>query len=340
MTVPRWPLLILLATGPLPGCLVIGGSSSPPAETPPPTPKVVAPPPVEANNQKFATLPSRPGQKIPANTVARTTAPPPTVAGRPPLAAQSPEAPPPPDGVMPAAGEPAALPLLAALPTTPESPLLLAVRAYVDNRPDKAIEHLKSLDKSSQDFVLAVLPLLVRGAAMKANGSDPGELAVLAEQMHASAARLESRAALRIDKVVFCQWLAGFGRYDPWPENTPYRPNNVAELYVEVRHLTSEPTTTAKGEQFTTRAVLSVEIRDAKGRIIDQPDHDDHRLRVPVRREECVEVTRTPPRDYWRRIRVFVPPAAGVYTATVEVRDVVSGRTAKSRPTQFTVAGP
>ena len=337
MTVPRWPLLFVLATGSLPGCLIIGGSSSPPAEGPPP--KVVAPPPSESPGSKFASLPSRPGQKIPANTVARTTTP--TVTGRPPLATQVPEAPQPPEGVTPASADPAALPLLAPLPTTPDSPLLAAVRDYVEDRPDKAIERLKSLDKTSQDFVLAVLPLLVRGAGMKANATDPSELAVLVDQMHAAAARLEPRAALRIDKVVFCQWVSGFGRYDPWPENTPYRPNNIAELYVEVRHMTSETTSTPKGEMFTVRAVTSLEIRDAKGRLIDQPDPADHRLRVPVRREEHADPpARTPPRDYWRRYRIVVPPVAGVYTVTVEVTDAATGRTAKSRPTQFTVAGP
>lgn len=331
MTVPRWPLLFALAAGPLPGCLIVG-SSSPPVETPP---KVVAPPPADAAGPKFASLPTRPGQKIPTNPVARSA--PATVTSRPPTPADLPEAPRPPEGITPASAEPGPLPLLA--PTTPDSPLLAALRAYVENRPDQAIEHLKSLDKTSQDFVLAVLPLLVRGAGLKANGTDPNEVAVLVDQMHAAAARLESRAALRIDRVVFCQWVSGFGRYDPWPDNTPYRPNDIAEVYVEVRHLTSEPTAGPKGDQFATRAIVSVEIRDAKGRVIDQPDPADHRLRVPVRREEHTDYSRTPPRDYWRRYRVVVPPTAGVYTATVEVRDA-TGRTAKSKPTQFTVAGP
>jgi hypothetical protein len=338
MTVPRWPLLIALATGPLPGCLVIGGGTT--TATPPDPPPIVVAPPAEATPPKFASLPSRPGQKIPANTVARNTAPTPTVTGRPPTPRDTPEPPKPSEVVTPVSGEPAPLPLLAAVPSSPESPLLAAVRAYVENRPEQAISHLKSLDATSQDFVLAVLPLLVRGAGMRANAGDPVELAVLVDQMHAAAARLEKRAALRIDKVVFCQWVAGFGRYDPWPENTPYRPNDVAEMYVEVRHLTSEPTAGTKGDGFSTRAAVSIEIRDAKGRVIDQPDPADHRLRVPVRREEHTDFSRTPPRDYWRRYRIVVPPAAGVYTATIEVRDVATGRTAKSRPTQFTVAGP
>ena len=61
---------------------------------------------------------------------------------------------------------------------------------------------------------------------------------------------------------------------------------------------------------------------------------------MPVRREEYKDFGRTPPRDYWRRIRLVVPPAAGVYTVTVDVQDPATGRTAKSKPTQFTVAGP
>jgi hypothetical protein len=210
----------------------------------------------------------------------------------------------------------------------------------MENRPDRAIEHLKSMDRTSQDFVLAVLPLLVRGAQLKPNGSDPSEVAMLVDQLHAAAARLETQAALRIERVVFCQWVSGFGRYDPWPENTPYRPNDLAELYVEIRHLSSEPTTGSKGEGFATRAAVSLEVRDAKGKLIDQPDPNDHRLRVPIRREEHTDFGRTPPRDYWRRYRMVVPPMAGVYTVTVEVKDITTGRIARSKPTQFTVSGP
>ena len=229
MTVRRWPLLIALATGPLPGCILVGPSSTP-AEPP----AKVAPPPAPAPTP-VASLPSRPGEKI---ATRKTT---PTVASRPPATAELPEAPQPPEGLTPVAAEPTPFPLLPPTASAADSPLLAALRAYVENRPDRAIEHLKSLDKTSQDFVLAVLPLLVRGSQLKANGADPNEVAVLVDQMHAAAARLEPRAALRIDKVVFCQRVSGFGRYDPWPDNTPYRPSDIAELYMEVRYLTSEP---------------------------------------------------------------------------------------------------
>ena len=91
-----------------------------------------------------------------------------------------------------------------------------------------------------------------------------------------------------------------------------------------MRNLTSEPTSGPKGEGFATRAAVSLEVRDAKGKLIDQSDPADYRLRVPVARYEHNDFNRTPPRDYWRRYRLSVPPTAGVYTLTVEVKDPVA----------------
>ena len=84
---------------------------------------------------------------------------------------------------------------------------------------------------------------------------------MLAEQVHAAAERLEPRAALRVDKVAFCRRINGYGRYDPWPEGQPFQPNDLTELYVEIRHLTSEAATgAAAGEGFVTRLTSTLEV--------------------------------------------------------------------------------
>ena len=133
MTVPRWPLLFA-AVALLPGCLIIGPSSSHE-----PTPKAAEP--AGPVTTPFAILPSRPGEKIATNAGGKKT--PPTVASRPPAPTEAPEAPQPPEGFVPVAAEPTQFPLLANAPTpAADSPLLAAVRAYVENRPDRAIERM------------------------------------------------------------------------------------------------------------------------------------------------------------------------------------------------------
>ncbi|HEX4613294.1 MAG TPA: hypothetical protein VH092_34220 [Urbifossiella sp.] len=322
-------LFIVLALGFAPGCLSIHGTVT---KTPEP-----APAPAPAAGDKFASL--RPGESIPSRPVE-----PKTVVERPatpkPPPNTDPIAPLPPEDVLAVKGaDPGPFPL-AVGPPVPEPPLLAAMRAYVENRPDDAIRHLEKLEKPNQEFALAVMPVLARGAAINLASPDPQEAAHLVEQLTGAAARLEPKAALKVEKVAFCKRANGFGRYDPWPEAQPYRPNDLAVLYVEVRNMGSTPSPGPAGEGYLSRAVVSLEVRDAKMNIVEQTDPADYRLRVPVARFEHADHTRSPLRDYSRTYRIKIPPQPGVYTVTVEVRDPATGRSARSQPAEFRVAGP
>jgi hypothetical protein len=233
-------------------------------------------------------------------------------------------------------GDPGPFPVPLVGPPVPEPPLLAAMRAYVENRPDDAIRHLEKLDKPNQEFALAVMPVLTRGAAMNLAAPDPQEAAHLADQLGAAAAKLEAKAALRVEKVAFCKRITGFGRYDPWPEAHPYRPGDVARLYVEVRNVGCTPA----ADGYVSRAVVSLEVRDAKGGLVEQVDPADYRQRVPIVRFPHDERSRSPVRDYYQPYQIRIPPQPGVYTVTVEVRDPVGGRAARSQPAEFRVAGP
>jgi len=50
-----------------------------------------------------------------------------------------------------------------------------------------------------------------------------------------------------------------FGRFVPWPDNQPYRPNAQAQFYLEVRNLGSQVT----NDGFVTQVHATVEVRDA-----------------------------------------------------------------------------
>src|SRR5205814_1251885 len=113
-------------------------------------------PPPAAPRGEFGTLPKVPGEVVSTKRGLPTTANPNT-ALKPDPNAQPAN----PGGVAPAGGPPAMFPPLI---MQPEAPLLAVVRAYTENRPDQAIELIRKMDKNNQDFVLAVLPILARGA--------------------------------------------------------------------------------------------------------------------------------------------------------------------------------
>jgi hypothetical protein len=317
-------LLVALALGFAPGCLTVQGTVSRTDD------KQAATPPAKADG--FASL--RPGEAI----AVRPTVEPKTTAERPPTPKSvepDPMVPPPEHVVAVKAGEPGPFPL-PGMPPVPEPPLLAAMRAYVENRPDDAIRHLEKLDRPNQEFALAVMPALARGAAMNLTAPDPQEAGHLADQLNGAATKLEAKAALRVERVAFCKKISGFGRYDPWSPTQPYRPGDIARLYIEVRNLGCH----AAADGFQTRAETLLEVRDAKGQLVEQIDPGDYRQRVRVVRFLHEERSRSPVRDYFQPYQLQIPSQAGVYTVTVEVREPSSGRTARSQPAEFRVAGP
>ena len=159
---------------------------------------------------------------------------------------------------------------------------------------------------------------------------------MLVDQLYAAAARLEPCAALRIEKISFCKDVSGFGRFVPWPDNQPYKPNAQAQLYLEVRNLGSEPT----NDGFMTQVHATVEVRDAYEKLVPQIDPDDWRRRVPVVSFEKRLASRSPLHDFHVLYIFSVPATAGVYTVRVELRDSTGRRRVKTPPVTFCVAGP
>lgn len=233
------------------------------------------------------------------------------------------------------AAEPSALP---PIPSASDPELLAALRAFLRNRPNEAVRLLQPLDRFNQDITLALMPLLVRGAQMNP-AANPEEIAMMVEQLDALARKLEPRAALKVDKVSFYRKFEGFGRFEPWPETKPYGPNDLALLYLELRNIGNEPAPGPRGEPYLNRFSVGLEVRDAKQNLIEQTDPNDFRRRVKVSWYPYIIRTRTPIRDYCQTYRISVPTQPGVYTVTVEVRDPVRGRSARSQPVQFLVAG-
>jgi hypothetical protein len=351
MTVHRWPLLFLSAATTLflPACLVISGDSLPivhDSREKAATEETKATDPAHKPLSGFAEL--RPGGIISARAAKDGKDSKDGKDGKDTTTAQKPAGNPRVDApisplnndVKVAEDPPGPLPGIPALhPSIPlEPPLVAAVRAHAEGHPDRAIEFLKALDPPNQEYVLEMLPVLARGAT--GDLTDATAAAVLADQHRGVASRLAARASLLAENVVLCRKVYGFARYDPWPENQPYRPNDQAQLYLEVRNLVSQVVAGPHGETHLTHVSVAVEIRDARGRLVEQADPDDWRRRVQVVRFERKQLSRGPVEDFYIYHPFAVPSAPGVYTVTVELRDPAGRRNVRTNPVRFDVSGP
>ncbi|MDY3555229.1 hypothetical protein R5W24_004368 [Gemmata sp. JC717] len=337
-------LLVLLAPVALalPACLHVDAHIGPRPVAPPerkaePAPPAKADPApqaaVEPARAQFAVLPKVPGEVVrtkpeaPATTSTNTAQKPPE---------KGPTVPP--SIVKTGSGEPAAFPPLTQQLVPPEPPLLSAVRAHCEGRPEQAIEIIRRMEPNQQEFVLGVLPILARGASADL-ANDPATAAALTDQLRAAASRLEPLAALKIEKVAFCtNEPAGFGRFVHRPPANHYRPNERVHFYLELRNLSHQLTP----DGFLTHVHVAAEIRDAKGNVVAQRTTDNSH-RVPVVKFENRFVTRSPLQDYYVWYAFSAPPAPGVYTIHVQLSDASGRRTVSTpadRTCEFNVAGP
>jgi hypothetical protein len=316
MTADRRLLLVAVAAGVLavPACV---GPAVARREPPPAANAAVAPAP-RPHGSQFAELIHAPGERIaasdPTTVVARGTP-----VADPSVSAVA--------GTVPVF-PPQTLPPISPVPvviTPPDPPLVAAIRAYLDNRPDEAVKHLKGLDKTNQELMLQLIPALVRASQVDLSRATPHEIGVLAGQLDAPAAALATRGPLFVEKACFCRWVKNFGRYDPLPDRHAFPPGALAELYLEVKNVPSEPTSSPpEGDGYVTRLACTLQLRDAAGGVVELTDQS--RKAVPALAETKRDFTRSPIRDYFLLFRFPVPGKPGEYKVVVEVRDPATGR--------------
>jgi hypothetical protein len=325
MTAHCWPLLIFVLALLLPACLHVDATpnTAPPDQTTKSTPSQTTDP---LRKTLFAELPSRPGLVVSKTNIKDTTP------QRPIDASEA----------MQVAADPSnTFPIGPPQPNQlPEPPLLAAIRAQTEGRPEQAIQYLSALDKPNQEFVLTVLPVLERGATLEMK-ADPRATAILTDQLRGAAESIESLAALRLPVVTLCSTVNGYGQYDTWPKGQPYISNyhDRAWLYVEVRNLLSQPAVGPHGESYLTHARVTVEVRDAHKKLVDQPSIEEPRRLVPVVQYERKVFTRTPVHDFYILYGLPVPSAPGVYTVSMKIEDPHGRRVVNTEPIEFTVAG-
>jgi hypothetical protein len=203
-----------------------------------------------------------------------------------------------------------------------DPPLVAAVRAYLQERPDLAVEHLKGLEKPNQEMLLQLIPAIVRASQLSWSQARPHEIGLLMRELQGPMQQLALRGPLFIDKAVFVKSVKGFGRYEPLQERPTLKAGSMVGLYVEVGNVPSEP---SDAEGFVTHLSCTMEVRDGNGVAVELADSKDRKSTSSLQ-ESRREVTRSPMRDYFVASWFPVPSKPGSYTVSFEVRDVSSGR--------------
>jgi hypothetical protein len=206
----------------------------------------------------------------------------------------------------------------------PDIPLVAALRCFMEKRPAEAIALLKTYDKSNQEVLLSILPLIARLAGESLERAQPSEYTTFLEQLQNAQVALRERAELLIDKMVLCESISNFGLYKSLEKGhrfqaaTPGHPAELVQVYVELRN----PSTQYRDGMFETCLSSRVQIRKTPGKPpVWQHDFQD--------RDKPI-LSWSLPTDFFKYYSFYVPDLPpGEYTLTIEIVDVLTSRTAQ-----------
>jgi hypothetical protein len=261
---------------------------------------------------------------MPVIELAPTAPPRESVAGQEPVEAQAVSrdlTPPAPIAVasIPVPKEvPAPIPAARTAPATElklvEDPLVSAMRCYLNKRPDEALTYLKRYDKTTQELLLVLLPLVARLTEGGLQTSNPQEIKLVVEQMEDVTNNLRSRAPFRAEHMCFCSKVEKFGSYRKLSGDQVFHPGDPVQVYVEFKNFSS----VFNGQDHCIRLISRLEIRDYSKRLSWREDFPNR---------DKPDYSRTPRHDF-HKVYFFniphIPP--GLYTLLLHVTDLPTGR--------------
>jgi hypothetical protein len=199
--------------------------------------------------------------------------------------------------------------------TPTESPVVLAVRAYLDGRTDVAANHLQTLSPANQQAVMTLLPAL----ATAGRNDLTADAALFSSQVEGAAEAAAKAAPLKIRKACYVSKVMQYGVYSGVPESHVFLPGGGGVLYLELQNPPSVATPTpSDGPGYVTRLECALHVQTADGKAVTQG------VMYP-----SVEYTLSPVRDYFLKVEFAVPREPGAYTVVVDVRDPANNRKAR-----------
>jgi hypothetical protein len=194
-----------------------------------------------------------------------------------------------------------------------DTPLIRAVRAFQQNRPDEAVECLKACDPVSQQALISLMPTLVRLSDSRLQQIKPEEMDVMLEQINRVPGMLRARGSLQANNVRLCREVHNFGHVEPFPAGHQFHPGDIVYLYMELANFSC--TADAKSGYSITMA-SGLEMHDAAGKVVWRADP-----------KEIPDSVSSPPQDYYRNFRLCVPGLPpGAYSLVVKTIDRPTGR--------------
>ena len=205
-----------------------------------------------------------------------------------------------------------------------EPVVLAALRAYLEQQPEKALEHLRKLDPEDQEMMTLLLPLIANSQKQSVTKLGPRSLAGQLKQLRYLVQRLSARAQLSLKNVCFCQAIGRYGFYRPITHDASFyvgRQDRVGEkinVYAEVENFRNLP----KGSFFETTLAVELSILDTHGKRVWFAS----KFIGPER-------SRSPRRDLFLHAYFHVPaqlPVGGRYVLHLDVRDVTGQSTSQT----------
>ena len=212
-----------------------------------------------------------------------------------------------------------------------ESPLLGALRNFLDKRPTEALNSLKRYDEPNQELLLRLFPLIVRLAVRDLTRADAEKAIEIMEDLN-NLTGVPVDGDLAIGKLCLCKHIKTFGDYEPFPEDHPFQPRDLVWIYAEVRNFTSDRRDIGNGEiVYETRLKTTARITNNAG---------THEWPLCFDRRYGPDRSRTLRHDYWDNLSFTVPDLPpGIYTLWLKVVDEPTSRV-KERSVDFQVVPP
>jgi hypothetical protein len=204
------------------------------------------------------------------------------------------------------------------------------LRCYLNKKPTEAIIWLDRYERLNQDFLLCLLPLAARLSDGGLQKADSRDLANVLVQLDRLANLIRPAAQLMIDKMCFCSKIDRFGVYHPLDEDHLFQPDELTQVYVELRNFSSLP---AKGKDvdqpYAVQLKFCAEIKKFQP-LTGDPGNKEKDESWTSDVQTLQDRSQTPRTDFFINYPLVIPKfPPGHYILRLAVTDIPTGRKAE-----------